>query len=363
MTPKPTTRLGRVALVAALVAAALLVRWLRSEPGDPYEVLGTTMGTSYSVVVDADLSAADRERVRSAVEERLDELNRMMSTYDPASELSRFNRYRGEEPVQASRELIEVLEMAREVSERSGGALDVTVGPLVEAWGFGPATGVDDVDDVEGRSPSDAELERLRRAVGYDGIFVDRARGTIGKTHPETRVDLSAIAKGYAAESVSAALSALGFERSLVEVGGELAASGARRSGQPWRVGIESPDERAPGVWGTLALAGEGVATSGDYRDYYERDGVRYAHIIDPRTGRPIISRTVSVTVVHESAAMADAWATALTVLGPEEGYELARRAGLAALFIQAAGGEPMWRATPALGGRIVMVVGAGPEG
>jgi FAD:protein FMN transferase len=284
MTVKPTARRGTIVLMTGLVAAALLVRWLRSGPGDAYELLGTTMGTSYSVVVDTDLSAADRERMRSVVEARLGELNRLMSTYDSASELSRFNRHRGTEPVTASAELIEVLEMAREVSERSGGALDVTVGPLVEAWGFGPAARS---DDLAGRAPTEAELERLRATVGYGGLRVDRVAGTIGKAHPETGVDLSSIAKGYAAEAVSVALRGLGMQRSLVDVGGELAASGTRRSGEPWRVGIESPD-RAAGIWGSVALVDEGIATSGDYRDSYERAGVRYAHIIDPRTGRPI---------------------------------------------------------------------------
>ena len=350
MTVNPTRRLGTIALVAGLVAAALFLRWLRSEPGDVYEIVGTTMGTAYSVVVDADLSVANQERVRAVVQGRLDELDGMMSTYDATSELSRFNRHGVTDPVEVSVELIDVLEMAREVGERSGGALDVTVGPLVEAWGFGPGSRI---DGAPVPAPAEAELERLRESTGYERIVVDRAWGTVAKTHPETRVDLSAIAKGYAAESVAGALRALGLERSLVEVGGVLAATGTRRSGEPWRVGVESPSGMQPGTWGALSLEDEGIATSGDYRDYYERDGVRYAHIIDPRTGRPIASRGASVTVVHESAAMADAWATALIVLGPVEGYEVARREGIAALFIDTADGEPRSRATPALGDRI----------
>ena len=349
---KPSARVGVIALVLGLAAVALAVRWLRPA-SDVYELVGATMGTSFSVRIDAELSTTDRERVRALVEARLDELSRIMSTYDSTSELSRFNRRSSTEPVPASPELVEVLELAREVSERSGGALDVTVGPLVEAWGFGPASRLDVPD---GPTPGDAELARLRPRVGYEKIVVDRAAGTITKTHPETSVDLSAIAKGYGVEAVSAALRALGLERFLVEVGGELAATGYHRSGEPWRVGIESPDDGTPGIWGSVALVDEGIATSGDYRDYYEREGVRYAHIIDPRTGRPITSRGASVTVVHASAAMADAWATALTVLGPDEGYELARREGLAALFIHRVDGALRSRSTPVLGSRVAGV-------
>lgn len=351
---RPRFRLGPLALLFVLVVAALAVRWFGDAAADEaFELAGATMGTSYSVVVDADVSAANRERVRAALDQRFHELNRMMSTYDTASELSRFNRWASTQPLEASAELIDVLERAREVSERSGGALDVTVSPLVEAWGFGPASRI---DDPLGPTPSEAELERLRQRVGFDQIVADPAAGTISKAHPETTVDLSAIAKGYAADVVSILLRELGYDHTLVEVGGELAASGTRRSGEPWRVGIESPDDQAPGVWGTLTLVDEGIATSGDYRDYYERGGVRYAHIIDPRTGRPITSRGASVTVVHESAAMADAWATALTVLGPEDGYELAVREGLAALFLRTAEGGIRPRATPALEGRVATV-------
>jgi len=348
---KPRLRLGPIALLLVLVAAAVILRWWRGGAADEaYELAGATMGTSYSVIVDAGLSTTERERVRDGVEQRLDELNRMMSTYDAASELSRFNHRASTEPVVASAELVEVLDIALDVSERSGGALDVTVGPLVEAWGFGPASRI---DDPLGPTPTEADLERLRRHVGFEKIEVDPTAGTIAKTDRETTVDVSAIAKGYAAESVASLLRDLGYDRVLVEVGGELAASGARRSGEPWTVGIESPDVGVPGIWGTVALADEGIATSGDYRDYYERDGVRYAHIIDPRTGRPITSRGAAVAVVHQSAAMADAWATALTVLGPRQGYDVAVREGLAALFLQTLDGEVRARATPALEGRV----------
>ena len=346
MTPRARLRGG--ALVLALVALALMVRWSRSGAGDQvHELVGPTMGTSFRVLVAADLAEGELERLRTLVEERLGSVNRQMSTYDATSEISRFNRHASTEPFAASPELIEVLAMARGVSEGSGGAFDVTVGPLVEAWGFGPGGGIDGPNRP---SPSQAEVERLRQAAGYDRIVIDGAAGTAAKTHPEIRVDLSGIAKGYATEAVVAVLAELGLTSFLVEVGGELAGVGTR-AGRPWRVGIERPDD-VPGVWGTVDLTDEGIATSGDYRDYYEADGVRYAHIIDPRTGRPIIVRGASVSVVHPSAAMADAWATALTVLGPEEGYEVAVREGLAAVFVYALDGDVRSAETPAFAER-----------
>lgn len=165
------------------------------------------------------------------------------------------------------------------------------------------------------------------------------------------RIDLSGIAQGYAADAVAAALSGLGLSRYLVDIGGEIRAAGTRRSGRPWRVGIERPGD-ADGLWGTAEIRDEGVATSGDYRNWFEEAGARYAHIVDPRTGQPIRMRGASVTVIHESASLADAWATALCVLGPDEGYELAQREGLAAVFLTRSEGGLSVRLTAAMEGR-----------
>jgi thiamine biosynthesis lipoprotein len=341
-------------LVAALVVLTALTVWRLGSGAreGPYELVGTTMGTSFSVRVDTELSAEERARVRTVVEERLDRVNRLMSTYDTASELSRFNRRATTEPFPASRELMDVLSLAHHVSERSAGAFDVTVAPLVEAWGFGPGGGV---DGRRGPKPDEALLAQLRERVGYEKLVLDPAAGTVSKTDPRATVDLSGIAKGYGVEHVADGLLELGLTSFLVEVGGELKAVGATRSGRPWRVGIERPDDRAPGIWGTVDLT-EAIATSGDYRNYYEEEGVRYAHIIDPRSGSPIVMRGASVSVVHPNAAMADAWATALTVLGPEEGYAVAWREGLAALFVEPHAGGFQSLLTPWLGGRFAAV-------
>jgi FAD:protein FMN transferase len=334
-------------LVLVVLLLGLLGVWRHRTRVDDavHDFAGATMGTSWSARVDASLSARRRDEVRSVIQERLDSLDRMMSSYDSTSELNRFNRHVSTDPFPVSDELFDVLVLARDVSARSGGAFDVTVAPYVDAWGFGPA---------EPREPPDEGLlASLSSRVGYDLLVLDTVERTVAKANPETRIDLSAIAKGYAAERVGSALRDMGLSSFLVEVGGELSATGRRRDGRSWRVGIERPDDRSPGYWGTVDLTDEGIATSGDYRNYHEVNGVEYAHIIDPRAGRPIRVRRFSVSVVHRSAAMADAWATALTVLGPNEGYALARSEGLATLFLVTVDGGFQSLMTPALGNRV----------
>ncbi len=293
----------------------------------PYEFGGMTMGTTYSVKIDAPLTAAERAAIADTIDGRLTEVDRLMSTYDSASELSRFNRHASTEPFVVSPPVLEVFAIARAVSERSGGAFDVTVAPLVDAWGFGPA-------GRPSAAPTEAQLSSLRTRMGYRLVRADRAAGTLVKENPNTVLDLSAVAKGYGVDRVADALLTLGIGSFLVEVGGELRAGGRKRDGTAWRVGIERPDTAMRSVYRALDLIDEAIATSGDYRNFYEYDGMQYAHIIDPRTGRPIPYTGASVTVIDPRAAVADAWATALSVLGPDEGYDLAERELVAALFV-----------------------------
>jgi thiamine biosynthesis lipoprotein len=297
-------------------------------PGDFHEFAGSTMGTTWSVkLVAADLPAQGRQRIAAAIEGRLASVNRLMSTYDPDSELSRFNRSAPGQPFRVSHETLEVFRVAREVSDLTGGAFDVTVGPVVAAWGFGAS-------DRVPAAPSAAELSALRGRVGYWRVEIDRASRSLSRTDPGTVCDLSAIAKGYGVDEVARALVELGQGDFLVEVGGELRAQGQRAPGRPWRVAIERPGAGARSIFGVLELADASLATSGDYRSYYEQGGRRFSHLIDPRSGRPVAHALASVSVVHEQAAHADALATGLAVLGPEAGYALAEKQGLAAYFI-----------------------------
>ena len=246
-----------------------------------------------------------------------------MSNWRQDSELSRFNRSAADVDFVASSATIEVFRIARHVSERSGGAFDVTVGPLVRAWGFGPGTDPTAAPDP----PQAAELEAMRAFTGWDGIEI--ADGVLRKRDARLECDLSAVAKGWGVDRVSGALAELGFADHLVELGGEVRASGTKPGDRPWRIAIERPDPASRDALEILDLRDVAIATSGDYRNYYERDGQRISHTIDPRRGRPVRHTLASVTVAHSSTAWADAWATALNVLGPEEGPALARAEGL----------------------------------
>jgi len=336
---------GRIR-VAVLISAAVLTvvvafRVLsREDNSGPHEISGLTMGTFFSVTIDeSDISSSELPRLRDSIQNRLDRIESLMSTYDANSELSRFNGHQSLVPFEVSQETLEVFSIARSVSERSDGAFDVTVKPLVDAWGFGPP-------DQPPEPPADSVLAVLAQRVGYGLIAVDSASGTLTKSDPLTVADLSAVAKGYGVDQVSEALETLGLRNFLVEVGGEVKARGRKRDGSSWTVGIERPDSDRRTAFEVLKLDDAAVATSGDYRNYYELDGIRYSHIIDPRTHAPVRHLGASVTVLHRQAAFADAWATALSVLGPEEGMDVAEREAVAAVFLVRSGGGFVVRRT-----------------
>ncbi|NNL86451.1 MAG: FAD:protein FMN transferase, partial [Myxococcales bacterium] len=254
-----------------------------------------------------------------------------MSTWRDDSELSRFNASRNTDPFHLSAATFRVFAAAEEISEASAGAFDVTVGPLVEAWGFGPS-------GTPGRPPEPSVLAALRRRVGYRKLELDISTRTIRKQVADIACDLSALAKGFAVDEVARGLVELGYEAFLVEIGGELRAQGVHEDGRDWRVAIETPDAEGFSIHRVVVLRDLSMATSGDYRNFYESDGTRYSHTIDPRTGAPVTHALASVTVLHPEAMRADAWATALSVLGPEEGYDLAQQRGLAAYVISRLG-------------------------
>ncbi len=317
-------------LLPILLAALLLLsgRTL-CRPPEEVRLEGASMGTSWSVVLRApDLRRARIREARQAVRKALDDVDHAMSTWDPDSEISRLNAHRSDRPFPLSAPTLRVLSVAQQVAARSGGAFDVTVRPLVALWGFGAGA------RVPGDAPSEAELVAARAVVGYAKLKLDLDAGVARKRVFGLEVDLSALAKGYGVDRAAEALWALGFRNFLVEVGGELVARGERSGGGPWRVAVERPESEGRAIHGVVGLQNQAMATSGDYRSFYEAGGERRTHIIDPRTAAPIRHGLASVSVVHREAVWADAWATALSVLGPEEGPGVARREGLGAYFI-----------------------------
>ncbi len=275
---------------------------------------GQTMGTSYHITVVTDAGRFP-DGVEDSVAELLDRLDQSMSTYKSDSELNNLNRLAVGEELSISADLWQVLQGAQHIHALTLGAFDPTVGPLVDLWGFGP-------EDTGDKVPSDSEINALMPKVDYGQLRL-ASDNKVSKL-AAIDLDLSAIAKGYAAQQVATLLRTQGFSNFLVEVGGELQLAGHNRKGSPWRIAIEVPSLLRSGVEKVIAVTNIGVATSGDYRNYFEIDGVRYSHTIDPRTGKPITHNLASVTVLADTAGVADALATAFMVMGADKTLELA---------------------------------------
>jgi thiamine biosynthesis lipoprotein len=299
--------------------------WFSSDP-EELRLSGETMGTTYNVTaIGTDL---DAEAMGAAVEAALAAVNGKMSNWDPNSEVSTFSKSTSTAPVTVSAEFAHVVAAANEVHAKSGGTFDVTLGPLIELWGFGPRKPEDPV-------PADDAITAALAGVGQSQLLdLDKAAGTLAKSAPEVGINLSAIAKGYGVDAVAQTLQGFGVENYMVEIGGDLVTLGKNLAGEPWRIGIEKPDPSAQAVQLVVPVSDLGLATSGDYRNYFEHEGQRYSHILDPVTGRPVTHATTSVTVIAETAMMADAWATAMLVLGREAGLKVAESQNLAVFFI-----------------------------
>ncbi|RZQ56375.1 FAD:protein FMN transferase ApbE [Pseudidiomarina tainanensis] len=288
-------------------------------------VSGETMGTTYHIRYVTANPNHSPERVKERVDAVLEQVNSQMSTYDPNSELSLFNQRKTTEPVVISRSLETVVRRALEIGEETDGLLDVTVGPLVNLWGFGPLGRPEQV-------PTEQQLLEVRDHVGYQYLTVENHQLT--KAVPDLYVDLSTIAKGYGVDRVAILMEQMEIRNYLVEIGGEMRMRGTKPGEQPWRIAVEQPVTLDRAVQRIIEPGNNAVATSGDYRNYFEEDGVRYSHIIDPRTGYPIQHNLVSVTVISETCMDADAYATALTVMGAEKALEFANQKGLAVLLV-----------------------------
>ena len=289
---------------------------------------GSTMGTQYSIKVAGTQLAEQRESLQGGIDGILDGINRVMSTWIDSSELSLLNRNPGSDWIPVSEDLWTVLQEAQRISELSDGAFDVTVGPLVNLWGFGPD------DYTADRIPDNAAIAETLRLTGYEKIAYLPKGGKVMKKHPGLYIDLSAIAKGFAVDKLAGYLESRNYNNYMIEIGGEIRARGRPNTERGWRVGIEQPltDHRA--VHTVIELRDMAMATSGDYRNFFEMNGKYYSHTINPRTGRPVQHDLASVTVLHESAMTADGLATAYTVLGPRTGAELAAKLQTPACFI-----------------------------
>ncbi|MBY8273517.1 FAD:protein FMN transferase [Vibrio fluvialis] len=297
--------------------ASLLLLAGCEQPPQQLHLSGPTMGTSYNIKYLQQDGLPSSDDLHKEIDRLLEEVNDQMSTYRKDSELSRFNQYQGIDPFEVSNQTATVVREAIRLNGLTEGALDVTVGPLVNLWGFGPEARPEVV-------PTDAELAERKANTGIHHLSVEGNK--LSKDLPHLYVDLSTIAKGWGVDVVANYIESQGIHNYMVEVGGEIRLKGLNRDGVPWRIAVEKPtvDERS--IQEIIEPGDMAIATSGDYRNYFERDGVRYSHIINPQTGRPIHNRVVSVTVLDKSCMTADGLATGLMVLGDEKGIEIAEQ-------------------------------------
>jgi len=287
---------------------------------------GPTMGTTYHIkVVGFPLSANDIVRIQTEIDKRLELVNDQMSTYRPNSELSRFNQSKAVTDFSVSTATLNVINEAIRLNNITDGALDVTVGPLVNLWGFGPDNRPDSI-------PTAAQLADITQRIGIQHLSTSKQG--LSKDIDSLYVDLSAIAKGYGVDVIANYFEELGMRNYLVEVGGELRAKGFNKRGISWQVAVEKPTAGEQGIQQVIAVGDNAIATSGDYRNYYELDGQRFSHTIDPKTGLPIEHKLASVTVVHPSSMTADGLSTAIMVMGQEAGMAFAREQNLPVYMI-----------------------------
>jgi thiamine biosynthesis lipoprotein len=304
--------------VATILVGFFVYTYVIRQPLAPANLIldGSTMGTTYTIkVVDAHLTQRELRALSGDITSRLADINRQMSTYIPDSEISRFNQSTSTAPVPVSAGFALVTRKALEISHDTDGAFDPTLGPLINLWGFGHK-----VRESDAHTP--AELTTALASCGYRHLTVT-GDGSLRKDIAQLELNLSAIAKGYGVDVLSDLLAERSLTNTYVEIGGELRVRGHNLEGNPWRIGIDTPADHAAvgeNVSSVLALRDRAVATSGDYRNYYEdAGGARRSHLIDPRTGMPIAHRLASATVIAPDCMTADAVATALMVVGPDQ--------------------------------------------
>ena len=320
-----TSRLFTVCLTTTLICTASAVC-----ASEPLRLFGETMGTHYIVTIDSPSADDDGAALQETIKARLAEINAQMSTWDSSSEISRFNNAQSTDWFEVSAEFVFVVAEAKRIFECTDGAFDPTVSPLIDLWGFG--------DDRKKTVPDATAIAAARQTTGMQHLALRREPPALKKSLAGLQLNLSAIAKGYAVDAIAAILVDQNVTSFMIDIGGENRAGLPKANGAPWRAGIESPlSAPLPGqdlpFSRIVELNQSSVATSGDYRNFFEIDGSRYSHAIDPTTGWPVKAPPAAVSVVHSSCMSADAWATALMVLGSEKGLPLAREQELSVLF------------------------------
>jgi thiamine biosynthesis lipoprotein len=294
----------------------------------PIRLTGQTMGTSYSVTIVDNPDGIDKQKLKELIEDSLAKVNSQMSNWDRNSEISLFNKNNSDEPIHISQSLLDVITAANDINLKSGGVFDITLTPLINLWGFGTSKSVTE-------TPTESEISLALNKVGQKNLLkLNYNEKTLSKIKKGVSINLSAIAKGYGIDQLAAMLADMQINRYLIEIGGDLIVSGLNAEDKPWSIGVETPSLTKHSVQSILTIRDKAMATSGDYRNFFEKNGIRYSHIINPNTGKPIRHKTSSVTVLAKSAMLADGWATAMLAMGAEKGMVVADRYQLAVFFI-----------------------------
>ncbi len=307
---------GRISILTKRLRKALrtyIGKWKKSGLSGAIRFAGEIMGTTYHITVASFSDEMDPDVLSSAAHKKLSMVEEKMSIYRKESELSQFNDHSSTTPFVMSPETIEVFQISQQISAETEGAFDITMGPLVNEWGFGPQR-------VTG-NPDETRIAKLLEYTGHHKIEI-RNNTMIVKTHPSVWCDLSAVAKGYGVDKVAEEFDRLGITNYLIEVGGEVRTNGINPEGTIWRLAIERPIDEDHVSQMVVGLSGVALATSGDYRIFRIENGKRFSHVIDPGTGWPATHQLASASVIHPSCAWADAYATAIMVMGPEKGYQ-----------------------------------------
>ncbi|HGW6024071.1 TPA: FAD:protein FMN transferase ApbE [Klebsiella quasipneumoniae] len=319
---------------AALLGACVLFSGCDSAttpatPASTATVLdGKTMGTFWRVSV-IGVNEAKAQALRAKVQAQLDADDRLLSTWKNDSALMRFNHAADTRPWPVSEAMADIVTLSLRIGAKTDGAMDITVGPLVNLWGFGP-----DKQPVATPDAQAIAAAKARTGLQHLQVINQSGRQFLQKDIPDLFVDLSTVGEGYAADHLAHLMEQEGISRYLVSVGGALVSRGMNGEGKPWRVAIQKPTDRENAVQAIVDINGHGISTSGSYRNYYELDGKRISHVIDPQTGQPITHKLVSVTVIAPTALEADGWDTGLMVLGPEKAQQVVREQGLAVYMI-----------------------------
>jgi len=312
----------------ALLLSITLSGCDRPSPSSSLVLEGKTMGTYWRASL-AGVDSAREAGLKQAIQQLLDADDHELSTWKKDSELSVFNQSRSQQPQAISENMADIITLSLRIGKKTEGAMDITVGPLVNLWGFGP-------DKQPVKTPDQAQIDAARALAGLQHLkVIQNGEGQwLQKDLPALYVDLSTVGEGFATDHVARLMEKEGINNYLVSVGGAVLTRGLNAEGKPWRVAIQKPTDKENAVEAIVDLQGHGISTSGSYRNYYELDGKRISHVIDPMTGRPIEHKLVSATVIATTALEADGWDTGLMVLGTEKAKQLAIREKLAVYLI-----------------------------